>query len=95
MPMWMSSSLTLKTISPEAIFSRIRSSPAMIWSFSSMDTMPCSPSMVTWAMLPSMSSLYILWSNPMEALNCFTSSSISFSNRPPHKLAIPLFLPVC
>ena len=63
-------------------------SPARIASPSSSEMIPCLASMAAWAMDPSISSRYRRLSTDTEALNSFTSRSVSFLNRPAHIFAI-------
>ena len=57
---------------------------ATIFSASSLAMIPCSPSMVAWAMEPVMSWRYSRASKEMEELKSLTLSSVSLWNRPAH-----------
>ena len=50
--------------------------------------MPCSPSMVAWAMEPVMSWRYNLASKAMEELKSLTALSVSFWNRPAQRFIV-------
>jgi len=76
--MWISSLSLVNSTLPSLISSRRVFKVVTIFSASSLAMMPCSPSMVAWAMDPVMSCRYSRASKEMEELKSLTLSSVSF-----------------
>ena len=91
--MWMSSLSLVNSTLPSSISARRIFKVSTILSASSLAMMPCSPSMVAWAMEPVMSCLYRRASKEMEELKSLTLSSVSFWNRPAHSFIVVASFP--
>ena len=81
---WISSSSILNSKVPFSISFFIRSSPFSISFCSSEEIIPCLLSILLWAILPFISSSYILLSKVIDALNFSNNLLVSLWNRPSH-----------
>ena len=86
--LWMSSYSSVMDNFPDSTSAKMASSSFVICSISSFVRIPCFPSIATCALLPFISCLYIFLSNEIDALNWYTSLSVSLVKRPPHNCAI-------
>ena len=89
---WISSRATENGNSPLSIWPLIFVKPATIASRSASEIIFCFASIVAWALLPAISSAYILASKAIEDVKSSTALSVPFVKRPPHNLAI-IYLP--
>ena len=85
---WISSSSILNSKVPFSISDLICNNPFSICSCSSFPIIPCLASILLWAILPVMSSSYILLSKVIDALNFSNNLLVSLLKRPSHNFFI-------
>ena len=91
----MSSAFSSNSTFPDSMSSRISFNVFCISFASSAGIIPCAPNIPAWAILPVISSLYILWSKEMEEWKWSVKLSVCLVKRPPQSLLMLSFLSDC